>query len=70
MRLDVRPELEGPERIALEQALGTIGARLRATPDPSRSAWIRAARLEAVDRAPSAPRYTPSPRSTRGATRA
>ena len=74
MAFDVVPSVSDQDRLVLEQALETlsddgVGSDLRAS-----SSWWRAAAQEAVglrdgDDAASGP-YAPSPRNTRGATRA
>ena len=53
----------------MRQALERAGVRLDGQPEAYRSAWRRAALREGTDDEP-VPRYAPSPRSTRGATRA
>jgi hypothetical protein len=68
VRIDVTPRLPDRELAALEQALARAGTRLGHVPDAYVSAWRRAAAREATRNEPA--RYTPSPRSTRGATRA
>ncbi len=70
MPIDVRPPLSDGERDALEAALAEAGVSADGPPEAYRSAWRRAAALEAVDGEPDADGYALSPRSTRGATRA
>ena len=62
------PPLPDRELAALQQALIRAGTRLDHLPEAYVSAWRRAAAREATRNEPV--RYTPSPRSTRGATRA
>jgi hypothetical protein len=68
--IDVRPPLPDEARDALERALVEAGEALEEQPSAYRSAWRRAAALEAVDVEPDEDGYALSPRSTRGATRA
>jgi hypothetical protein len=68
--IHVRPPLPDDARDALERALVDAGEGLDQQPDGYRSAWRRAAALEAVDGEPDEDGYALSPRSTRGATRA
>ena len=69
MAIEVVPPVAEGESVALRRGLATLGLRLDGQPEAYRSAWRRAALREATDNEP-APRYAPSPRSTRGATRA
>lgn len=69
MDFEVVPPLREPEQQAVRQALERAGVRLDGQPEAYRSAWRRAALREGTDAEP-VPRYAPSPRSTRGATRA
>jgi hypothetical protein len=70
MALQVTPPLPDAERQAVGHALERAGIWLDARPAAYASPWWRTAALEAVDNAPVPARYAPSPRSTRGATRA
>ncbi len=70
MTLAIAPPLPEAERKALSQALERAGVSLDGRPEAYASAWWRTATQEAVDNVPAAARYAPSPRSTRGATRA
>jgi hypothetical protein len=72
MRLDSDPPLHDDELVALARALARAGLPLDGAPAAYRSRWKRTAGEEAVDDAPPdlEDRYAPSPRSTRGATRA
>jgi hypothetical protein len=69
MAIEVVPPVPESESAALHRALATLGVRLDGQPEAYRSAWRRTALREATDNEP-VPRYAPSPRSTRGATRA
>ena len=69
MTLEVVPPVSEDENAALRRGLATLGVRLEGQPDAYRSAWRRTALREATDNEP-VRRYAPSPRSTRGATRA
>jgi hypothetical protein len=69
MELSVSPPVADSTEHALRDALRTIGVdtpRARAYED----AWRRAALQEGVEGDDADVRYAPSPRSTRGATRA
>jgi hypothetical protein len=68
--IDVRPPLPDDARAAVERALADAGEAVEDQPSAYRSAWRRAAALEAVDGVPDEDGYALSPRSTRGATRA
>ena len=68
--IEVRPPLSEDARDALERARAEAGASLEGQSAAYRSAWRRAAALEAVDGEPDEDGYALSPRSTRGATRA
>jgi hypothetical protein len=70
MPLEVQPPLPEAERRALRDALARSGIRIDSVSEAFTAAWFRAAVREAVDRSPAAGRYAPSPRRTRGATRA
>jgi hypothetical protein len=74
---EVRPPVSAGERVALEHALKEIATEAVAADPRASSAWWRAGVLDGPDAAdpfeaePSgSERYAPSPRSTRGATRA
>jgi hypothetical protein len=69
MAIEVVPAVSEGESAALHRALATLGVHLDGQPEAYRSAWRRTALREATDNEP-VPRYAPSPRSTRGATRA
>ena len=69
MGIEVAPPLREAELRALSYALERAGVRSDGQPESYRSAWRRTALREATDNEP-VPRYAPSPRSTRGATRA
>jgi hypothetical protein len=69
MAIEVVPPVSEGESAALRRGLTTLGVRLDGQPEAYRSAWRRTALREATDSEP-VPRYAPSPRSTRGATRA
>jgi hypothetical protein len=70
--VEIAPPLPEAERNALSHALERAGVRLDGLPEAYASPWRRAAAREAVDNQPARAqsRYAPSPRSTRGATRA
>ena len=68
MGVEVVPPLGEAELRALSYALERVGVRSDGQPEAYRSAWRRAALREATANEPR--RYAPSPRSTRGATRA
>jgi hypothetical protein len=68
--MEVRPPLPDDARDALARALAEAGESLERQSTTYRSAWRRAAALEAVDGEPDDDGYALSPRSTRGATRA
>jgi hypothetical protein len=70
MPLEVVPPLPVEQQLAVSAALEQAGVRLDGLPDAYRNAWRRRAAREAVENQPEGVRYTPSPRSTRGATRA
>ena len=70
MELEVHPPLSEAERHALRLALVRAGVRLDLPSDAYAGAWRRVAAREGVDNEPTLDRYTRSPRSTRGATRA
>jgi len=70
MTLEIAPPLPEAERNALSHALERAGIRLDSRPEAYASAWWRTAAQEGVDNLPVPTRYAPSPRSTRGATRA
>ncbi len=74
MRLEIVPALPEPARRALVLALARAGLRLDGAPEAYSSAWRRAAVLDAVESwalpEPRLGSYAPSPRRTRGATRA
>lgn len=70
MQIEVRPALTDDQHGALLRALADAGLGADETPAAYRSAWRRAAAEEAVSDEPFAEGYAPSPRSTRGATRA
>ena len=70
MPIDVRPPLPDDERDALARALADAGEPLEQQSTAYRSAWRRAAALEAVESEPDEDGYALSPRRTRGATRA
>jgi hypothetical protein len=72
---DAVPPLTAPESEAIRHALARVGVRLESARVPDDSAWRQGALGEATDdiehASPAAlPPYAPSPRSTRGATRA
>jgi hypothetical protein len=67
--LEVDPPVADAEREALVVALRRVGVGLERRSPSHDSAWRQAAAREAVDPEPGE-RYAPSPRSTRGATRA
>jgi hypothetical protein len=66
MELEVSPPLPDEQLGALRTALATVAPAAASNDRPS--AWWREGVREAVDWRPEA--YAPSPRSTRGATRA
>jgi hypothetical protein len=70
--VEIAPPLTEAGRRALGHALERAGVRLDGLPAIYTSPWRRTAAREAVDNQPPRPsaRYAPSPRSTRGATRA
>ena len=71
MRIGVRPPVSEHELLAIRAALEAAGTTRGASRVcPARSAWSAAAAQEAVEGEPRAAGYAPSPRSTRGATRA
>lgn len=69
MRIDTHTPLGDDERRALERALEEAGVGVQEQPQPYGSAWRQTAAREAIDGEP-LDGYAPSPRSTRGATRA
>jgi hypothetical protein len=72
MEIDVAPSAGERERDVLAVALARVGVEASGLPPGYASCWRRAGFAEAVEREPapeSAP-YAPSPRSSRGATRA
>ncbi len=69
MEIVAHPPLATSEREALERALERAGIR-SAGPVAYTSPWRNAGLLEAVDADEEPAPYAPSPRSTRGATRA
>jgi len=70
MELEVVPPLSEAERHTLTLALTRAAVRLDGSPDPYAGEWRRVAAREGVHNEPTLDRYTRSPRSTRGATRA
>jgi hypothetical protein len=70
MALEIRPPLGDGELKAIQTALARAGLRLAEEPAAYAAGWRRAALREAVDDKSERVRYTPSPRRTRGATRA
>jgi hypothetical protein len=70
MPIEVLPPISVSERAALDRALVRAGIRVEAASEALSSPWLRKGVSEAVDRQPPVARYAPSPRSTRGATRA
>jgi hypothetical protein len=70
MAVEITPPLSEAGRRAVGHALEREGVRLDGPPEPYTSPWRRIAAREAVDNQPGPARYAPSPRSTRGATRA
>ncbi len=70
MELEAIPTLSEHGLALVGRALASARAGFAATNSGYDSAWRRAAAREAVDRQPAVVRYAPSPRSTRGATRA
>jgi hypothetical protein len=66
MELSVSPPVDDRTDRALRTVLGVDTTRVRAYDD----AWRRAALREGVERDDAEVGYAPSPRSTRGATRA
>jgi hypothetical protein len=69
------PQLTVSESEAIRRALARVGVQLESAGVPYDTAWRQAAVAEAIDDVAHAspadsPAYTPSPRSTRGATRA
>jgi hypothetical protein len=69
MELSVVPSIDDSVRRALETALGAAGIRTMRSPQYT-EAWRSAALREGVERDEPEAGYAPSPRSTRGATRA
>lgn len=69
MDIEAVPPLAAPGQRALIEALERAGVRLDPAPAAYESAW-RAAGLRDVVEADELEDYAPSPRSTRGATRA
>jgi hypothetical protein len=72
---DAVPPLTAPESEAIRDVLSRVGVQLEPARVPYDSAWRQAGVAEATDdvehASPAAlPPYAPSPRSTRGATRA
>ena len=67
MRIELRPEAGPDADEAVLRALANEALRERAGAAPYLSDWRRAALAEGVDRDPG---YAPSPRRSRGATRA
>jgi hypothetical protein len=70
VHLDVDPPLEEEHVAAIGRALAEAGIRLDELPEPYLGEWRRTAACEAVDSEHSPVDQAPSPRSTRGATRA
>jgi len=68
--LQVVPRPSEDKVAAIEHALGLAGVRPVEVQPASLSAWRRAAAREAVENPPAPRFYAPSPRKTRGATRA
>jgi hypothetical protein len=68
--LEAVPPIPPTELGLLESALAQAGVDLDATPGVYESAWRQAGLAEATGHADEDGGYTPSPRSTRGATRA
>jgi hypothetical protein len=68
--LEAVPPIPPTELELLEAALARAGVDLDARPGAYESAWRRAGIAEAAGHADGDDGYTPSPRSTRGATRA
>ncbi len=69
MDVEAVPSLDGPGKEAVIEALGRAGVRVEVAPAAYASAW-RAAGLRDGVEGDDAEGYAPSPRSTRGATRA
>jgi hypothetical protein len=70
MELETVPPVPPSEQEALREALARAGVDLDGGPGGYRCAWRRAGLAEATGYADESDGYTPSPRSTRGATRA
>ena len=70
MGLEVVPPVPSDELDALVEALARAGIELDGRSGVYACAWRRAGLAEATGHADEADGYTPSPRSTRGATRA
>jgi hypothetical protein len=70
MGLEIDPTVPEAAQTAVVRALATAGVRMQREPDVYASPWRRAGAREAVECQPPVARYAPSPRSTRGATRA
>ena len=78
MELELSDDPDGRARSAVRAAAARAGVELAPVPDRRNGTWWRAGLLEGLARDPGAPApvaangydVTPSPRSTRGATRA
>ena len=78
MEFELSDDPDGGARSAVRAAVARAGVELAPVPDRRNGAWWRAGLLEGLARDPGAPPpaaangydVTPSPRSTRGATRA
>lgn len=70
MSFDVVPVPSEPDLAAIRRALARAGIRPDGQSEAYSSEWRLAAAREATDNQPAAARFAPSPRSTRGATRA
>jgi hypothetical protein len=70
VELETTPALSEPESTVLRRAIESVQAGFVTSHPGYESAWRKTATREAADRLPAVARYAPSPRSTRGATRA
>ena len=71
MEIVVEPEVSEGMRVALARALGSTGHPFFEQDDANASPWLRQAIRESAGHAAEDERgYAPSPRRTRGATRA
>ena len=70
MPIELTPSAAARDVAVVRSALEAVGIPVDPAFRRPLSAWARAALREAVENEPVGPRYAPSPRNTRGATRA